>query len=154
MVRAQEVWHAIVEAQVETGTPFMVFKDACNRKSNHQHLGTIQSSNLCTEVVEYSSPDEVSLEPAPEPAPAFELLLTLRLSFSSHSRLTFTCITVQVAVCNLASIALNKFVITNPATGKPEFDFAMLQKVTALIVRNLNKVIEVNFYPVPEVFFL
>lgn len=59
MVRAQELWHAIIEAQVETGTPYMLFKDACNRKSNHQHLGTIQSSNLCTEVIEYSSPDEV-----------------------------------------------------------------------------------------------
>lgn len=96
-------------AQVETGTPYMLYKDHCNRKSNHQNIGTIKSSNLCTEVVQYSSPDEV-------------------------------------AVCNLASIAVNMFV--NPATKT--FDFEKLRKVTKIVTRNLDKVIDVNYYPIPQ----
>ncbi|KAK2716166.1 ribonucleoside-diphosphate reductase large subunit-like [Artemia franciscana] len=107
-VKAQELWYAIIESQVETGTPYMLYKDACNRKSNQQNLGTIKCSNLCTEIVEYSSPDEI-------------------------------------AVCNLASIAVNMFV-------KPDhtYDFAKLKEVVKVATRNLNKIIEVNFYPVPE----
>ncbi|XP_076055511.1 ribonucleoside diphosphate reductase large subunit [Oratosquilla oratoria] len=107
-VKAQQVWYAIIESQVETGTPYMLYKDACNRKSNQKNLGTIKCSNLCTEIVEYSSPDEV-------------------------------------AVCNLASIALNKYV-------KPDqtFDFQKLKDVTKVITCNLNKIIDVNFYPVEE----
>uniref|UniRef100_A0A1I8GJD0 Ribonucleoside-diphosphate reductase n=1 Tax=Macrostomum lignano TaxID=282301 RepID=A0A1I8GJD0_9PLAT len=107
-VRAQELWYAIIEAQIETGTPYMLYKDSCNSKSNQQHLGTIKCSNLCTEIVEYSSPDEV-------------------------------------AVCNLASVALNRFV-KEPG----QFDFAMLRHVTHVVVRNLNRIIDINFYPVPE----
>ncbi|XP_071951514.1 ribonucleoside-diphosphate reductase large subunit-like isoform X2 [Antedon mediterranea] len=107
-VKAQQVWYAIIEAQTETGTPYMLYKDSCNRKSNQQNLGTIKCSNLCTEIVEYSSPDEV-------------------------------------AVCNLASIALPRFV-NNDRT----FDFKKLADVTKVITRNLNKIIEVNYYPVPE----
>jgi len=108
-VDAQFVWSAIMESQVETGTPYMLYKDACNRKSNQQNLGTIKCSNLCTEIVEYSSPKEV-------------------------------------AVCNLASIALNMFV-------KPDktYDFAKLKEVTKIVTRNLNKIIDVNYYPIPEV---
>jgi len=107
-VRAQELWFKIVESQVETGVPYMLYKDACNRKSNQQNIGTIKCSNLCTEIVEYSSKDEV-------------------------------------AVCNLASIALNMFV-------KPDktFDFARLKEVTKIVTRNLNKIIDVNYYPIPE----
>ncbi|XP_068241914.1 ribonucleoside-diphosphate reductase large subunit [Palaemon carinicauda] len=107
-VKAQQLWYAVIESQVETGTPYMLYKDACNRKSNQQNLGTIKCSNLCTEIVEYSSPDEV-------------------------------------AVCNLASIALNMYV-------KPDrtYDFTKLKEVTKVITRNLNKIIEVNFYPVEE----
>ncbi|XP_012234261.2 ribonucleoside-diphosphate reductase large subunit [Linepithema humile] len=108
-VKAQEVWFAILRSQVETGTPYMLYKDHCNRKSNHQHLGTVKCSNLCTEVIEYSSPDEV-------------------------------------AVCNLASIAVNMFVNTNNKT----FDFEKLKTVTKIVTRNLDKVIDVNFYPIPE----
>nr|CAH8857013.1 unnamed protein product [Trichobilharzia regenti] len=108
-VKAQELWYAIIESQIETGNPFMLYKDACNRKSNHQHLGTIRCSNLCTEIVEYSSPEET-------------------------------------AVCNLASISLGKFVDRQNRT----FDFTKLQEVTKVITRNLNKVIDVNFYPVEE----
>ncbi|XP_046388894.1 ribonucleoside-diphosphate reductase large subunit [Ischnura elegans] len=107
-VQAQQLWYAIIEAQIETGTPFMLYKDACNRKSNQQNLGTIKCSNLCTEIVEYSSPDEI-------------------------------------AVCNLASIALNMYV----KPGKV-FDFDKLKEVTKVITRNLNKIIDVNYYPVPE----
>lgn len=92
-----------------SGVPYMLYKDACNRKSNHQHLGTIKCSNLCTEIVEYSAPDEV-------------------------------------AVCNLASIALNRFVKSDGT-----FDYDTLIKVTGILVRNLNKIIDNNFYPVPEV---
>lgn len=107
-VRAQELWKAIIEAQVETGTPYMLYKDSCNRKSNQKNLGTIKCSNLCTEIVEYTSPDEV-------------------------------------AVCNLASIALNRFVNEDKS-----FNFIKLKEVTKIITQNLNKIIDVNYYPVPE----
>ncbi|KAJ1511657.1 Ribonucleoside-diphosphate reductase large subunit [Coelomomyces lativittatus] len=107
-VPAQKLWFAILESQIETGTPYMLYKDACNRKSNQQNLGTIKCSNLCTEIVEYSSPDEV-------------------------------------AVCNLASIALSSFVV-----DEHTFDFQRLHDVTKVVTRNLNKVIDINFYPVPE----
>eukprot|EP01114_Cavostelium_apophysatum_P003041 TRINITY_DN1276_c0_g1_i1.p1 TRINITY_DN1276_c0_g1~~TRINITY_DN1276_c0_g1_i1.p1 ORF type:complete len:831 (-),score=305.79 TRINITY_DN1276_c0_g1_i1:75-2567(-) len=106
-VRAQELWYAIVESQIETGTPYMMYKDSCNRKSNQQNLGTIKSSNLCTEIVEYTSPDEI-------------------------------------AVCNLASIALPKFV------NNGKFDHQKLFEITKVITKNLNKIIDGNFYPVEE----
>jgi ribonucleoside-diphosphate reductase alpha chain len=106
-VKAQELWFEILEAQTETGTPYMLFKDHANRKSNQKHLGTIKSSNLCTEIIEYTANDEV-------------------------------------AVCNLASIALPKFVVD----GK--FDHQKLYEVTKVVTRNLNKIIDINFYPVPE----
>ncbi|KAK9379234.1 ribonucleotide reductase [Kockiozyma suomiensis] len=110
-VKAQKLWYHILEAQTETGNPFMLYKDAANRKSNQQNLGTIKSSNLCTEIIEYSSPDEV-------------------------------------AVCNLASIALPSFV-QHDADGS-WYDFNKLHEITKVVVRNLNKIIEINMYPVPE----
>ena len=106
-VKAQELWFEILEAQIETGVPYMLYKDACNKKSNQKNLGTIKSSNLCTEIVEYTSEDEV-------------------------------------AVCNLASIALSKFVID----GK--FDHEKLYEISYTVTKNLNKVIDINYYPVPE----
>jgi ribonucleoside-diphosphate reductase alpha chain len=106
-VKAQELWYAILESQTETGNPYMLFKDHCNRKSNQKNLGTIKSSNLCTEILEYTAPDEV-------------------------------------AVCNLASIALPKFVID----GK--FDHQKLYDVTYVATKNLNRVIDINYYPVEE----
>merc|ERR1711962_1165278 len=108
-IKAQKLWYAIIESQIETGTPYMLYKDACNRKSNQQNLGTIKCSNLCTEIVEYSSADEV-------------------------------------AVCNLASIAVNQFVDAQ----KKIFDFKRLKEVTKVVTKNLNKIINVNYYPVPE----
>ncbi|KMU72381.1 ribonucleoside-diphosphate reductase large chain [Coccidioides immitis RMSCC 3703] len=108
-IKAQKLWYAILEAQTETGNPFMLYKDACNRKSNQKNLGTIRSSNLCTEIIEYTSPDEV-------------------------------------AVCNLASLALPTYV--DPVRG--EYDFGKLHEVTQVLVRNLNKIIDGNHYPVPE----
>jgi ribonucleoside-diphosphate reductase subunit M1 len=108
-VRAQKIWYAILEAQVETGNPFMLYKDAANRKSNQKNLGTIRSSNLCTEIIEYTAPDEV-------------------------------------AVCNLASLALPTYVdIPNE-----RFDFQKLHEVVQVVTKNLNKVIEVSHYPVQE----
>ncbi|KAJ3317068.1 Ribonucleoside-diphosphate reductase large subunit [Blyttiomyces sp. JEL0837] len=107
VVKAQKLWSAIIESQTETGTPYMLYKDACNRKSNQQNLGTIKCSNLCTEIVEYSAPDEV-------------------------------------AVCNLASIALPSFV------SNKTFDFAKLRQVTKVVTKNLNKIIDINYYPVSE----
>jgi ribonucleoside-diphosphate reductase alpha chain len=107
VVKARELWTAILESQIETGTPYMLYKDACNGKSNQQNLGTIKSSNLCTEIVEYTDKDEV-------------------------------------AVCNLASISLPRFVID----GK--FDHQRLFDITYVVTRNLNKIIDVNYYPVPE----
>ncbi|RYE22902.1 MAG: ribonucleoside-diphosphate reductase subunit alpha, partial [Sphingobacteriaceae bacterium] len=106
-IKAQELWFAILDAQVETGTPYLLYKDAANTKSNQQNLGTIKSSNLCTEIIEYTAADEV-------------------------------------AVCNLASLALPRFVIN----GK--FDHEKLYEVTYQVTINLNRVIDQNYYPVIE----
>ncbi|KFF04954.1 ribonucleoside-diphosphate reductase subunit alpha [Flavobacterium reichenbachii] len=106
-IRARELWEKILESQIETGTPYMLYKDAANRKSNHKNLGTIRSSNLCTEIMEYTSKDEI-------------------------------------AVCNLASISLPMFI----DNGK--FDHQALYTVTKRVTRNLNKVIDRNYYPVKE----
>jgi ribonucleoside-diphosphate reductase alpha chain len=106
-IQARELWTAIIDSQIETGNPYMLYKDACNSKSNQQNLGTIKSSNLCTEIIEYTSPDEI-------------------------------------AVCNLASIALPRFV----EDGK--FDHQKLFEVTYTITKNLNKIIDRNYYPVAE----
>ena len=106
-IQARELWEKILESQIETGTPYMLYKDAANRKSNQQNLGTIRSSNLCTEILEYTSPDEV-------------------------------------AVCNLASIALPMFIKDGA------FDHQELYDVTVRATKNLNKVIDRNYYPVKE----
>lgn len=106
-IRARELWNTILESQIETGTPYMLYKDACNEKSNQKNLGTIKSSNLCTEIVEYTAADEV-------------------------------------AVCNLASIALPKFVVDGV------FDHKKLFEVTVVATKNLNKIIDNNYYPVEE----
>jgi len=108
-VKAQQLWFRILESQMETGTPYMLYKDAANRKSNQQNLGTIHCSNLCTEIIEYTDANEV-------------------------------------AVCNLASIALPRFV----ASSNDEYDFKGLYEVTKVVTRNLNKVIDRNYYPIPE----
>jgi len=106
-VKAQDLWFAILDAQIETGTPYLLYKDSANRKSNQQNLGTIKSSNLCTEIIEYTSPDEV-------------------------------------AVCNLASLALPRFV------SNGTFDHQKLYDVTYEVTKNLNKIIDGNYYPVDE----
>ena len=106
-IKARELWEKILESQIETGTPYMLYKDACNRKSNQKNLGTIRSSNLCTEILEYTSKDEI-------------------------------------AVCNLASIALPMFIKNN------SFDHKELFNVTKRVTKNLNKVIDRNYYPVKE----
>lgn len=108
-VKAQELWFAILDSQIETGTPYLLYKDAANKKSNQKNLGTIKSSNLCTEIMEYTAPDEV-------------------------------------AVCNLASIALPRFVNTKDKS----FDFEKLHDITRVVTKNLNKVIDINYYPVEE----
>lgn len=106
-IKAQDLWFEILESQIETGTPYILYKDAANRKSNQKNLGTIRSSNLCTEIIEYTAPDEV-------------------------------------AVCNLASISLPKFI------NEGKFDHQKLYEITRVVTRNLNKIIDVNYYPVPE----
>ena len=106
-IKARELWEKILESQIETGTPYMLYKDSANRKSNQQNLGTIRSSNLCTEILEYTSPDEI-------------------------------------AVCNLASIALPMFVEDGA------FNHQKLYEVTLQVTKNLNRVIDRNYYPVPE----
>ena len=106
-VKARELWEKILESQIETGTPYMLYKDSANRKSNQQNLGTIRSSNLCTEILEYTAPDEV-------------------------------------AVCNLASIALPMFI------EDEAFNHQKLFEVTVQVTKNLNRVIDRNYYPVPE----
>lgn len=112
-VKAQQLWTAVVDAQVETGTPYILYKDACNRKSNQQNLGTIRGSNLCTEIVQYTSPDEI-------------------------------------AVCNLASVNLSKFVVADRPGAAPRFDLERLVEVTKVVTRNLNRVVDRNFYPVEQ----
>jgi ribonucleoside-diphosphate reductase alpha chain len=107
-IKAQDLWFKILESQIETGTPYMLYKDAANAKSNQQNLGTIKSSNLCTEIIEYTAPDEV-------------------------------------AVCNLASLALPKFV-----TEDGQFDHNKLFEVTYQATVNLNRIIDGNYYPVEE----
>jgi ribonucleoside-diphosphate reductase alpha chain len=106
-IKARDLWTAILESQIETGTPYMLYKDAANAKSNQQNLGTIKSSNLCTEIIEYTAPDEV-------------------------------------AVCNLASLALPRFVIDGV------FDHKRLYDVTVVATKNLNRIIDNNYYPVEE----
>lgn len=107
-IKAQELWFKILESQVETGTPYMLYKDAANAKSNQQNLGTIRSSNLCTEIIEYTSPDEV-------------------------------------AVCNLASVAIPKFVKEDGT-----FDHDKLFEISYQVTKNLNKIIDRNYYPIVE----
>jgi len=107
-IKAQDLWFKILESQIETGTPYMLYKDAANAKSNQQNLGTIKSSNLCTEIIEYTSPDEI-------------------------------------AVCNLASLALPKFVMEDG-----QFDHNKLFEVTYQATVNLNRIIDGNYYPVEE----
>jgi ribonucleoside-diphosphate reductase alpha chain len=106
-IPARDLWNAILEAQIETGTPYLLYKDAANEKSNQKNLGTIKCSNLCTEIMEYTAPDEV-------------------------------------AVCNLASISLPRFVENG------QFDFNRLYEISRIVTRNLNKVIDGNYYPVAE----
>ncbi len=107
VVKARDLWNNILESQIETGTPYILYKDAANKKSNQKNLGTIRSSNLCTEIMEYTAHDEV-------------------------------------AVCNLASLALPKFVENGT------FNFDKLYEITQVATRNLNKVIDINYYPIPE----
>jgi ribonucleoside-diphosphate reductase alpha chain len=106
-IKAQDLWFKVLESQIETGTPYMLYKDAANSKSNQKNLGTIKSSNLCTEIIEYTAPDEV-------------------------------------AVCNLASLALPKYV------NNGSFDHDKLFEVTYQVTRNLNRIIDRNYYPIPE----
>lgn len=110
-INAQKLWFQILDAQIETGTPYLLYKDAANAKSNQQNLGTIKSSNLCTEIIEYSAPDET-------------------------------------AVCNLASISLPSCVVSSD--GVKSFDFDELRNIVRIAVRNLNRVIDINYYPTPE----
>ncbi len=107
VIKAQELWHKIIESQIETGTPYMLYKDSANRKSNQQNLGTIRSSNLCSEIIEYTSESEC-------------------------------------AVCNLASLALPRYV------NNGKFDHQKLFEVTQVATKNLNKIIDLNYYPIPE----
>lgn len=109
-IKSRDLWFKILDSQMETGTPYLCYKDASNMKSNQKNLGVIKSSNLCTEIIQYSDKDET-------------------------------------AVCNLASIALNRFVVVNPDTSKPYFDYNKLHSVVRVVTQNLNRVIDVNYYP-------
>ena len=111
-VKARKLWEMIMDSQIETGMPYILYKDAVNSKNNQANLGVIQSSNLCAEILEYTSPDEI-------------------------------------AVCNLASIILPKFVETT-VDGRREFNYERLREIVKMVTRNLNKVIDYNYYPVVE----
>jgi ribonucleoside-diphosphate reductase alpha chain len=112
-VKARDLWFQVLDAQMETGTPYLLFKDAANQKSNQKNIGTIKSSNLCCEVLLYSDANES-------------------------------------AVCNLASIGLPAFVETNETTGAAEFNYEKLHEVVKVVIKNLNRVIDVNYYPTPK----
>jgi ribonucleoside-diphosphate reductase alpha chain len=112
-IQAQDLWTKIMDAQMETGTPYILYKDHANNKSNQKNIGTIKSSNLCTEIMEVSTPEET-------------------------------------AVCNLASIALPSFVTTASTTGEPTFDYKKLHEVAKTATYNLNRVIDLNFYPIEK----
>ena len=109
-IKSRDLWFKILDSQMETGTPYLCYKDASNMKSNQKNLGVIKSSNLCAEIIQYSDKDET-------------------------------------AVCNLASIALNRFVVVNPDNGKLYFDYDRLHNVVRVVTQNLNRVIDVNYYP-------
>lgn len=109
-IEARTLWKSIIDVQIETGTPYILYKDACNRKSNQKNLGTIQSSNLCCEIIEYTAPDEI-------------------------------------AVCNLASLSLPSFILDKK---NKIYDFDKLHQITRTVTRNLDKIIDCNYYPVPE----
>lgn len=111
-IKAQDLWTAIVRSQIETGGPYILFKDAANRKSNQKNLGTIKCSNLCTEILEYTSKDEI-------------------------------------AVCTLGSLSLPAFVLRTPE-GPPRYDFESLMEATKILARNLDRIIDINFYPLQE----
>lgn len=113
IVPALTIWNAIIKSQIETGTPYMLYKDACNSRSNQKNLGTLKGSNLCSEILEYTSKDEI-------------------------------------AVCNLASLALPEYIKNSPDGLETQFDFEELHRVTKVVTRNLNKVIDRNYYPVEE----
>lgn len=110
-VKARELWFQILDAQMETGTPYLLYKDACNKKSNQKNIGTIKSSNLCTEILEYSDDKET-------------------------------------AVCNLASIALPAFI--DKSVNPPVFNYEKLHEISKIVTYNLNRIIDVNFYPTPK----
>ncbi|NBV43098.1 ribonucleoside-diphosphate reductase subunit alpha, partial [bacterium] len=113
-LQARDIWLKVLDSQMETGTPYLLYKDSANSKSNQKNLGTIRSSNLCAEIIEYSDKDET-------------------------------------AVCNLASIALNRFVkLDTDGGGNPTFDYEYLSSVVSTVTRNLNHVIDINFYPTPK----
>ena len=114
-IKAQELWYTILDSQIETGTPYILYKDSCNKKSNQRNLGTIRSSNLCCEIVEYTAPDEI-------------------------------------AVCNLASIALPKFVEIEEVDNQTKitYNFKKLEETVKIVTRNLNRIIDINYYPVKE----
>ncbi len=114
-IKAQDLWFQILQTQIETGTPYLLYKDAANAKSNQQNLGTIKSSNLCSEVVEYSSPEET-------------------------------------AVCNLASLGLPSFVTIPKGSTRGKFDYDRLRATVKVAIRNLDRVIDINFYPTPETY--
>lgn len=109
-IKSRDLWFKILDSQMETGTPYLCYKDAANRKSNQKNIGTIKSSNLCTEIIQYSDKDET-------------------------------------AVCNLASIALNRFVNFDIDTSKQMFNYEHLHDVVRVVTRNLNRVIDINYYP-------
>ncbi len=112
-IKAQDLWFQVLQTQIETGTPYLLYKDAANAKSNQQNLGTIKSSNLCSEVIEYSSPEET-------------------------------------AVCNLASLGLPSFVTIPKGSTRGKFDYDRLRATVKVAIRNLDRVIDINFYPTPE----
>ncbi len=114
-IKAQDLWFQVLQTQIETGTPYLLYKDAANAKSNQQNLGTIKSSNLCSEIIEYSSPEET-------------------------------------AVCNLASLGLPSFVTIPKGSTRGKFDYDRLRATVKVAIRNLDRVIDINFYPTPETY--
>lgn len=147
VIRARELWYAILDAQMETGTPYMLYKDACNRKSNQQNLGTIKCSNLCTEIIEYTAPDEIAVcNLASLVLPKFVKCIPVASPESS----------VPEGSQNKVYYGIDLNGAKGSATGLANssamyvFDHDKLHEIVKIVTRNLNKIIDINYYPVPE----
>ena len=181
-INAQDLWFAILTSQMETGTPYLLYKDACNRKSNQNNLGTIKSSNLCTEIIEYSNHEEtavcnlasISLPSCVVPQDFSDIVVTIytkegcmfcdaakrlcstnNINFITKDKSEYTLVTDELHGVTFPQIYYNGNEYIGGYTelvqwSKPNFDYQKLKNLSKTLTYNLNKIIDYNFYPIPE----